>query len=37
MFYKGKNVGHSELVMVCDTTPSHDVLSHQVRWSCNKY
>jgi len=30
MFYKYRKVGHSDLIMVCDTPPFHDVLSHQV-------
>jgi len=29
-FFDLPKVGHSELVMVRDTTPSHDVLPHQV-------
>jgi len=32
-----KKVGHSDLVMVCNTAPSHDVPSHQVWWSCIKW
>jgi len=28
MFYKGKKVGHSDLIMVCDTAPSRGVLPH---------
>jgi len=30
MVHKGQNVGHSDLVLVHDTAPSHDVLPHQV-------
>jgi len=29
-------VGHSDLVMVHDTAPSHDVLPHQDWLSCSK-
>jgi len=32
MSYKGKK-GYSDLVIVHDTAPCHDVLPHQV-WSC---
>jgi len=32
MFYKGKKVDHSDLVMVHNTLPCHDVLRHQVWW-----
>jgi len=31
-----QKVGHSDLVMIRDTAPWLDVLSHQVWWSCIK-
>jgi len=36
MTYKGKKVGHSDLVVVHDTLLCCDVLSHHVWWSCMK-
>jgi len=33
--HKGEKVDHSDLVMLRNTAPSHDVLPHQVWWSCN--
>jgi len=34
--YKGKKLGHTDLVIVHDTVSCHDVLPHQVWWSCMK-
>jgi len=36
MSYKGKTLGHNDLVIVHDTAPYHDVLPHQDWSSCIK-